>query len=282
VAAAWQGRRLTFDRFLLALYIASPQIAWAIIGKRRGTIFLITATIAACWYLIKNKKPNWKVMIGGVGMLGLLLLFVVAHRRAGTEHDLGLNSTLTGSHRLTEGDEFVAGGAMIVASERYSHHFWGIRVFAMFLVRPIPSAFWPTKWQDLGLGWMETQPGLYGLTTSQWQQALGFDPALGTAGGFVADAYMEWSWGGVLACYILGYGFSWLWKRWVTRGGVWTVIYVEAMILSIFLPSQSLGAWSYRFALLAVPTAFVFHLLIPKSARARSLAPPAPYPTQTY
>ncbi len=282
LAATWQGQCLTLSRLLTLLYVASPQISWAIIGKRRGTIFLIAAMLAACWFLIKNKKPNWKVIIGGVGMLGLLLLFVVTHRQASPQEDLGLQATLTGSHPLTTGDEFVAAGATILASEQYGHHFWGARACSMFVIRPIPSVFWPTKWQDMGLGWMETQPGLYGLTTSQWNAALGFSPALGTAGGFVADAYLEWAWGGVLACYCLGFGFSWLWKQWGLRGGVWTALYIEAMILSIYLPSQSLGAWSYRFALLAVPTAIVFHVLIPHPSRRRSPVRYSRIPVQTF
>lgn len=282
LAATWQGRRLTLGRLFTLLYIASPQISWAILGKRRGTIFLIGATLAVCWFLIKNKKPNWKVIIGGVGMLGLLLLYVVAHRQESQQLDLGLQATLTGNHLLTEGDEFVAAGATILASRKCEHHFWGVRAIAMFVIRPIPSVLWPTKWQDMGLGWMETQPGLYGLTTSQWNAALGFSPALGTAGGFVADAYLEWAWGGVLACYCLGFGFSWLWKQWGIRGGVWTALYIEAMILSIYLPSQSLGAWSYRFALLAVPTAIVFHRLIPNSKRQRSTVRHSLIPVQTF
>lgn len=272
MATAWQGKKMTASRLLIALYIASPQITWSIIGKRRGTIFLTVTALAATWYLIKNKKPNWKVIFGGVTMLGLLLLFVFVNRKATPQSDMTVAATLTGEQRLTPGDEFVAAGAMILASERYSHHFWGVRVFAMFIVRPIPSFLWPDKWKFMGLEWMETHPGLYGLTTSQWQQALDFNPALGTAGGFVADAFMEWSWGGVIACYALGYIFSWLWKKWVLQGGVWTIIYVESMILSIFLPSQSLGAWAYRFALLVVPTAIIFRHLIPTS-RPSSNAP---------
>ncbi len=275
LAACWQGQRLTGGRLLTLLYIASPQVSWAIIGKRRGTIFLIAAMLAACWFLMKNKKPNWTVILGGVGMLGLLLLFVVAQRQTSALPDIalqeiGLQATLTGNHPLTTGDEFVAAGATILASKQYGHHFWGARAISMFLIRPIPSAFWPTKWHDIGLEWMETQPGMYGLTTSQWNSAMGFSPALGTAGGFVADAYLEWSWGGVVACYFLGFGFSWLWKQWGIHGGVWTALYIEAMILSVYLPSQSLGAWSYRFALLDVPTVVVFRGLIPKLGRGRS------------
>ena len=141
LAAAWQGRRLTFSRFIMASYIACPQVAWAIIGKRRGTIFLITAALAASWFLMKNKKPNWKLVVAGVGMLGLLLLFVVAHRN-------GVN--VSQQQALSEGDEFVAAGATIITSQHFNHHFWGIRVFATFFVRPIPAFFWKSKWKDLG------------------------------------------------------------------------------------------------------------------------------------
>lgn len=278
LAAAWQGKRLNAGRILVLLYVASPQISWAILGKRRGPIFLIVSMLAAFWYVMKNKRPNWKVIIGGVGVLGLFLLFVAANRRAAVERSL--NETLAGEV-LTDGDEFVAASAMILASEKNSHHFWGLRAFAMFLVRPIPSFLWESKWSDLGLGWMVTQPGLCGLTTLQWQQSVGFDPAKGNAGGFVADAYLEWAWGGVVACYALGFAFSWLWKRWVTRGGVWTALYVEAMILTVYLPSQSLGAWGYRFALLAVPTALVFRFLTPKKPSPRQVIPPMHFPAQS-
>jgi hypothetical protein len=278
LAAAWQGQRLNFGRFLIAFYVASPQIAWALLGKRRGTIFLILAMLGAFWYVVRNKRPNWKIIIGGVGCLGLLLLFVASSRSGNTET---LNDTLSGQ-ALSEGDEFVAAAATILASEYNNHHFWGLRVFAMFLVRPIPSFLWESKWKDLGLDWMVTQPGLCGMTTLEWQQAVGFDPSLGTAGGFVADAYLEWSWGGAVACYGLGFFFSWLWKKWVTLGGVWTAIYVEAMILSIYLPSQSLGAWAYRFALLAVPTAVLFRLLAPKrKTESPQVIPPMHFPARS-
>ncbi len=265
LAAAWQGGRLTLGRILMALYIASPQISWAIIGKRRGTIFLISATLAAFWYLVRNKRPNWKVVLSGVGMLGLFLLFVAANRSTGTIFDLSsdsqsrLSQTLTGDN-LEVGDEFVSATALVLTSDHFNHHYWGKRFFAMFAIRPIPSLLWEKKWTDIGLDGLRTQPGLGGMSTLKWRQAVGFLPAGGNAGGFVSDAFLEWSWGAVIACYGLGYFFSWLWKQWVSRGGVWTVIYIEAMILCIHLPSQSLGSWAYRFALLAIPTLILFRL----------------------
>ncbi len=287
LAAAWQGRRLSLGRFLFALYIASPQISWAILGKRRGTIFLIAAALAAFWYLVRNKRPNWKVILGGVGILGLLLLFVTVNRRHGNSMNFGGNSqsrlsdALSGN-TLKEGDEFVSATGMVLTSAYFNHHYWGKRFFAIFFIRPIPSFLWESKWKDFGLIGLQTAPGLGGMSIIQWRQVVGFEPTSGNAGGFVADAYLEWSWGGALACYALGFGFSWLWKRWVTRGGVWTVLYVEAMILTVFLPSQSLGAWGYRFALLAVPTALVFRYLLPKKSRGPFASSPSPLSIQTF
>jgi len=272
LAAAWQGRRLTFGRAIVGFLVASPQISWAIIGKRRGTVFMVVAALAAFWFLIKNKKPNWKMMIGGVGVLGLLLLFIAANRSRGMLSDSllnakpWLNQTLSGDN-VTPGDEFVSGAALILVCDYYNHHYWGRRLFAICFIRPIPSAIWESKWEDLGLPDLKTDAGMCGLSFPQWQQAIGFNPPGGTAGGFVADAFIEWSWGAVVFCYLLGFLFSWLWKQWVTYGGVWTAIYVEAMVLSVFLPSQSVGAWAYRFLLLAVPTALVFRLVIPKKSR---------------
>lgn len=287
LAAAWQGRRLSLGRLLFALGIASPQISWAILGKRRGTIFLIAAALAAFWYLVKNKRPNWKIVIGGVGMLGLFLLFVAANRSSGAVFNLGgesqsrLGMTLTGNN-LSVGDEFVSSVALVLTSDYHSHHYWGKRFLVMFCVRPIPSFLWPSKWKDVGLAGLQTEPGLGGMGPSLWSEAVGSVPAGGTAGGFVGDAFLEWGWGGVLACYGLGFGFSWLWKRWASRQGVWTLIYIEAMILSIFLPSQSLGAWAYRFALLAVPTAIVFRFLKPQRTTRLATSNQPPIPMQTF
>ncbi len=233
--------------------------------------------LGAFWYVVRNKRPNWKIIIGGVGCLGSCscLWQPARHRNAET-----LNDTLSGQ-LLSEGDEFVSAAAMILASEYNGHHYWGLRVFAIFLVRPIPSFVWETKWQDLGLEWMVSQPGLCGMTTLQWQQAVGFDPALGTAGGFCRRR---------VSGMVVGGGLRVLWSRIllqlaleevVAEGGVWTAIYVEAMILSIYLPSQSLGAWAYRFALLSVPTAVLFRLLIPKKSAPRQVIPPMHFPASS-
>ena len=272
LAAAWHGQRLNLSRWLCVLFVASPQIAWGILGKRRGTIFLIAAALAAVWFLVRNKKPDWKLLLGGVSVLGLILLTVSVYRSQWGQVNINpevrntLGNVLAGEH-LDQGDEFVSAAAVILASDRFNLHYWGVRFFATLFVRPIPSFLWESKWEDLGLRWMKTSPGMCGLTTLQWTEAIGFSPVGGSAGGFVGDLYLEWSWGGIFACYFLGLGFSWLWKQWIVKRGVWTMIYIEAMILSIHLPSQSLGSWAYRFMLIAIPTAICFRLLSGRNKR---------------
>ena len=277
MAAAWQGQRLNFQRLMLAIYVASTQISMSIIGKRRGTIFITVASLAAFWHIVKNQKPNWKAMIAGVCALGLVLLYIAANRSSGTLLDFGegstqrLATTLMHAGDLEGGDEFISAAGVILTSDRFQNHYWGKRFFVTLFIRPIPSFIWPSKWTFFGLNALRTQPGGGGMSKNLWMEAVGYETTGGSATGFLADAFLEWSWGGIIACYCLGRGFGWLWKKWVSRGGVWTVIYAEAMILSIFLPSQSLGAWLYRFLLLSIPTMFAFKLL--RVRKTRTIAP---------
>ena len=272
LAAAWQGRRLTFVRILVAVYVAAPQIALSILAKRRGTIFLTVATLAAFWYIVRNKKPNWKMILSGVTLLGSFMFIVHANRlRMGADSSASvseyeLNSVIPGSNIVT-GDEFVSSIGIILTSDHFNHHYWGSRFLVTLFIRPIPSFLWESKWYDIGYSSFKNKPGSGGMSKQQWEDVVGFKSTGGSASGFVSDAFLEWSWGGIIACYCLGFMFSWLWKRWRTRGGVWTIIYLESLILSVFLPSQSLGAWGYRFALLAVPTAIIYRFLVSKPIR---------------
>lgn len=287
LAAAWQGRRLTFPRFLIAFAVASTQISQAIIGKRRGTIFLTAAVLASFWYVVKNKKPNWKAMVGGTCALGMVLLYVAANRSSNALTNISDGNTerfaniLTVSE-LTAGDEFISASGIILTSHRFQNHHWGKRMFVMIFIRPIPSFLWEKKWQFFGLQSLKYQPGGGGMKRSDWKEAVGFNTTTGSATGFVADAFLEWSWGGVLACYVLGRGFGWLWKQWVSKGGVWTVVYAESMVLSVFLPSQSLGAWLYRFLLLSIPTLLIFRAI--GVSKRRTVAPrnQPPIPMQSF
>lgn len=287
LAAAWQGRRLTFPRFLIAFLVASTQIAQCVIGKRRGTIFLTAAVLAAFWYVVKNKKPNWKAIVAGTCALGLVLLYVAANRSANALTNISdgnterLANVLTVS-TLTAGDEFISSSGIILTSHRFQNHHWGKRIFATIFVRPIPSFLWERKWEFFGLERLKYQPGGGGMKRSEWLEAVGFRSLSGSATGFAADAFLEWSWGGAIACYVLGRSFGWLWKQWVSKGGAWTVVYAEAMALSVFLPSQSLGAWLYRFMLLSVPTLLIFRAIGANKRRTVASRNQPPIPMQSF
>ena len=269
LAAAWQGRRITPPRILMFLLIATPQLVMATFGGRRGPMFLVACALGACWCIVKSRRPSTKMILVSGGMLGVLLL-LLGENRSGLfklwEGDMNFIAVFDrlAPTEVTTGDEFVAGSAMILASDKLERHYWGVRYFTTFFVRPVPAFIWPSKYRDMGMGWMQTEPGSSGISDSEWLRLLGFVPAGGNAGGFIPDLYLEFSWGGILFCYLIGRLYSSCWRRWRTRGGLWALLYFELLILSLYLPSQSVGAWFYRMMLLGIPTWLIWkHVIVP-------------------
>ena len=169
------------------------------------------------------------------------------------------------------GDEYIAGSAIVLLARKHERYYWGKRYFATFLVRPIPRQLWPTKYDDVGAAWMDSSPGSAGFTPAEWRHTLGFATTAGSAGGLVADLFLEFSWGAILACFVIGKAYGWVWHRWVTVGGFWTVLYLEMLVLSVYLPSQSVGAWLYRLMLLGGPSWLVWRTVVGPGTRAAGL-----------
>jgi hypothetical protein len=157
----------------------------------------------------------------------------------------------------------------ITAINQTGDHFWGLRIFSLVFVRPIPKQIWPTKYEDLGLTWVVRRAGTMGLTDSEWRKSVGFEVQGGSAHGFVADAFIEASWGGTIICLIVGLAYAKAWQRWISRKGVWTLVYLLMLALSVFLITQSLGAWLYRLILFVTPTALIW-----RGVRRRSISRP--------
>jgi hypothetical protein len=267
-----------------------PQIVMATLGGRRGPMFLVACSFFASWCIIHQRRPQAKTVLAGLGAVGCLMLLLQGNRGDlfrpwEGEFDSTYISQFWKSPELTYGDEYVVACATIVTSSENMHHYWGARYFATFFVRPIPSFLWSTKYEDIGLGWMRTNPGKSGIPTSEWHDSVGFEPAGGSAGGFVSDLFLEFSWGCIVVCFLLGLVISTAWKRWVTRGELWTLLYFEIMILSVYLIVQSLGAWLYRVVLVVVLTTVFWkwnvgrkRMLRPTMPRRGSPPPPAPTP----
>jgi hypothetical protein len=103
--------------------------------------------------------------------------------------------------------------------------------------------------------------------------AVGWIPVRGAAAGLVADTFLEFSYLGIFACFATGLFYGYLWWRMTASRGVWTILFVIAAALCIYVPTQNITAWLYRFLLMGVPTVVLWKFYIAPSQRI--LATPA-------
>ncbi|MBI1374428.1 MAG: oligosaccharide repeat unit polymerase [Phycisphaera sp.] len=275
-AIAMQGRRIDMTVVVTLLVMAWPQLMMATLGGRRGPAFLVLCTLAACFFIIRKKKPDIRTVFGGIGVVGLVLVFLATNR-----HELYIGSDLDVDtdewiHEATQrsaniGNEYVYGGSLILTADYAERYYWGKRLGVLLFVRPIPRQIWPTKYEDLGVDWMEAEPGTGGYSMNEWQGAVGFVPLSGSAGGFVADAYIELWWFGAILCYFIGRVYSYVWRRASLEGGFWLFVYVILLALSVYLVAQSVGAWLYRALLICVPTWVMWRWAVEPLRRRRQL-----------
>jgi len=167
-----------------------------------------------------------------------------------------------------EGNNFIYATGFVL-STRYSGEFtWGRKLAVNLLVRPIPRQLWPTKYEDVGATWITNEyPGLGHLTVDDWVDGVGWIPLAGSSGLSISDLFGEFSWGVILAMYLIGRAFAWLRFRRSNLGGVWELLYLEALILSIYLATQSFSAFYHRFLILAVPTIIVWKMIMSRRSR---------------
>jgi oligosaccharide repeat unit polymerase len=259
MAITLRGRKIRLEHVVLALFFASPHLIMASLGGRRGPAFLILSALVVSWYVVKDRRPSLRAVIGLVVCLGVLMIFLASNRRnlyLGSDRNV---DTEAFAERLavsegSGGQEFIYASGLILSAKQLEHFYWGQRYFTLLFVRPIPRFIWPMKYEDLGLGWMVNEPGTAGLSDLVWLRAVGFMPLRGSAGGFIADAFLEFWWFGLIICYLIGRFYGYCWTRSMLLGQIWTAIYVELLVLSVYLPAQSVGAWLHRALLLIVPT----------------------------
>lgn len=263
-----QGRKMSGRTAgLMALFI-SPHIIHGFLAASRGTTFLALGALIFGWYLTSPRRPSARMLVAAVVGIGLLMIFLKSQRREiyiGSDFEFSqerFQETLVPTDR-NSADNYAYTWGLILMSRHYNMHYWGRRYGVQLFVRPIPRQLWPTKYEDTGMASMITMPGSGGFSLGQWFSALGWLPNAGSATGFVADTFLEFSWGGLVVCYLIGYLYSYLWKQSILRKGVWTVVYFEACVVSVFLPTQGLStAWAYRFIYLAVPTVLIWRFAI--------------------
>lgn len=284
VILSTQGKKWSLGRLGLLALFALPYLALGILGTRRGPAFSVLFCLLAPWFLVSGRRPSLRSFLAAIGFIGMVVLLLYAHRRAlyigsEAEWDLGrLKTELTPTEfDVQTGDTYVFGSGLILSSRFHRHHFNGRRYAVILLVRPVPRQIWPTKYEDTGMGWMTDRFRPGGMTYSQWREALGWVPQAGAASGYAADMYLEMGWFGLLACFLLGCLFGWLWRNALVVKGVWTLLFAEAGVLSIYVPTQSVSAFLHRFLFMAVPTLLFWGIHVRRRKRAAP-APAAPDP----
>ncbi len=239
----------------IALY-GLPWSAQALLMARRGPTFAIIVIVAMGWYLPRRRRPPILATAGLGLLLGYGVLFLVTNRSSiylGSNFDVKTDVTDIVETPDT-GNEYIYGAGSILSAVERDHYFWMRRYLAQILVRPIPSAIWPTKYADFGVPELLTNAG----TGEGFADALGWVGAAGSAPGVVADLWVELWWLAIPAIAFLGWAYGSLWRRAVTRGGPWTSQYAIFAALSIYLVMQTMEAVIFRSLLLSIPSWLVW------------------------
>ena len=248
-----------------------PWLAQALLMARRGPTFAIAAIVLMGWYISRRQRPPVVAMAAAGFLLGWLVLFLVTNR---SSIYIGSDKAFTTDvsdivETPDTGNEYIYGGGSILSAERADHYFWMRRYLAQIMVRPIPSAIWPTKYEDFGVPELLKNAG----TGEGFGDALGWEGAVGSAPGIIADLWVELWWLAVPAMAALGLLYGFVWKRAVTRGGPWAAQYVILSALSIYLVMQTMEAVIFRTLLLSIPCWLTWRWALRSPDRARSLRP---------
>jgi hypothetical protein len=239
---------------------------------------MLFATLGMAWYLYRNRRPALFRFAISATCLGYLILFLVANRDSiyiGSSFS-GLNydviGELTGTQGHTgsgsSGNEYVYGAGSILNAEASNHFFWGRRYLAEILVRPVPRQLWPNKYADFGVPELETNAGTGGKI---FHETLGWNGAVGSAPGIVADLWIELRYGAIPAMFVIGWLYGRSWRKAIDKGGFWILQYIVAVVLSLYLVMQTMEAVIFRFLILSAPI-WLTWFLINRSMKPRLLA----------
>jgi hypothetical protein len=254
--AARTGRRLSaIDGGWIVLF-ASPWLIHGLLGARRGPTFMVLVAVCAGWYFMRSRRPRLTTTMFAGLSLGILLLFLVAHRDQiylGSDFDFG-GGVQSYAFEAHSGNEFIYGAGAILHADATGEYWWGRRYATVLFVRPVPRFLWPSKYDDaaaiLGTPSIETNMG---VGTDAFRETVGWSGSRGAAPGIVADMWIEFWWASLLVILFLGWCYGRIWSRAVTHGGISVVVYCLMFSLSIFIVMQSLQAMLFRILLLAVP-----------------------------
>jgi hypothetical protein len=258
------GGRIRLGLALLAAMFLIPWMIQAAFTSRRGPTFMICVILFMGWYMSRGKRPSLVTMgVGGL-LLGFLLLFLVTNRQSiyiGSDQEFTTDVTDI-VEKPDTGNEYIYGAGSILSAEVREQFYWGRRYLAQIVVRPIPHILWETKYEDFGLSEMNHNAG----TGEGFSETLGWEGAVGSAPGLIADLWLEFRWLNLPMLWIFGWVFGRVWRKTREVRGPWVTQYVIMVALSIYFVMQTMEAVIFRMLILSVPVWLVWKVAGEKKA----------------
>ncbi|MEX1027719.1 MAG: oligosaccharide repeat unit polymerase [Candidatus Paceibacterota bacterium] len=268
---------LRLIHWMMLLLGIAPNLLQGTFGGRRGPLFLALGVTMLAAVLAARRQPSVAKLTASVLAICLAVLFVWSQRQ---HLHLGADELDIRWERLADfatatdadqGNNFIYGTGHVLTAMETKRYSWGREILVNTLIRPIPRQLWPTKYQDVGATWItESTPGYGNFSAREWNEAVGWVPLGGSSAGTLSDLFGEFSWFAIGVFYAVGSGFSYVYWKHRSVGGLWSLLLLESLTLTIYLATQSFSAFYYRLLILAVPTVLVWKFFIEPRLRRRS------------
>jgi hypothetical protein len=266
---------MRWHHWFLAIAFLTPLLVQGFLGARRGPTFLAITCVAASYILTFRPRIPFAFVVAGGGIVGMLLLWLVANRDA---IYIGSSKELEGSPtRMLQnwgGNEYLYSSAIVRYVNESGEAFYGARILAHMLGRIVPASLWPTKYADVvaafGLNIDLTQEA--GIPVDRIAATTGWQVAVGAAPGIVGDFWMEFGAFAFVAAFLLGAFYGRLWR--ISQYDVRVQpAYAMLAALSIYIFTQTIEAWLFRALLFGIPALLFLSIVAIRRARRRASVP---------
>ena len=275
------GRGVRPTDWALILFCISPVLLHGLLGARRGPTFMALVSLGGGYLLFFMRKRVSLTTILPLGiMMGMLILFLVANRS-----DIHLGSEVTEFRsplaflEQWNASEYLIGSAVVRYTE-INGSFFGAREATHLFGRMMPKILWPTVYTDLGamLGFDFDITRNSGIDPVEIAKITGWQPAVGSAIGMVADLWIEYYIFAIVAAYAIGYLYGRVWRASFSNLTA-KVAYLILIAISIYLVMQDQDAWLFRVLLLGIPLVLLMRFVkVAPPFLHRGLTPLTPHP----
>ncbi len=249
------GKGMRPSDWAIVILCITPTFVHAILGARRGPLFLSVIVLAGGYLYFMRKRVSIPMLIAAGAVLGGAMLFLVANR--GAIHlgaDLGGEFRDPTEHLLRwSSNEYLIGGTVIRYTDTYGA-FYGAREFIWLVGRLLPKQIWPTVWTDLPelLGVQVNLLRNGGVSQEGLTTLANWTPSVGSAEGFTGSLYLEFGFLSPVAAFCIGLLYGKVWTAAKTSLAA-RVFYLLMVAMSVYLVMQALDPWAYRLLLFGIP-----------------------------